>query len=1781
MVKSQTEKPGEVWEPALRYFVNTSFSTRDSILVVPRKARDGDDWLVKPDTLTKEGWTKSYLGADRKVIKDKLDLSKPSACSQLKFIKFTVASGRDYDDFDAVKKLENAEYYELMRVAKLRGMRSIPKNCTDGKVVEQYKSVCRKFRRIASQMVTGELLARVPFSQVASEAAATKRLGLAASKFVQWLRAAAFSCNIGPASVDLHTYRLDSVVEHCPEAVFSRQLFSTFITKLKEKYTCKQQYTSTRTQNVFECGYVFCDGSCVVKLEKRAYWLEVLGGQSGTDGKSRGKTSTDRRAREYPSDTSVAQMVKDLEEIDAHFSRYLGNPDLLIEELRPEEFAAIQADARTDSELIEELLNLSAFGIFTSAGQAMVASATADVLGAERLVEIPALGNEEAIKKKKLQQKLKLEEARAKKIGVVVEKLTKEIAAMGVDDSAVVGPETRCAVKSLNTHLTASGLAVTLSDTDTTFKDLMGQLNKLADSPAEPMLEVKATGSDAKAHLRVKSINNSDGLCMAHALSYSRARAENPEIKDADVKLIEPAGKNLIVGPNGLSFSKLVEHYGLDLAKTAVYLAQDYSGIESGWYWCPPEQADDKLMLSVQPESGLLHAEPIIGIDVPEEANLPDTLEAGNAGEGLVVSTGQSQVPGSAGPPGIVPEFNPQMVDVGGHSKFELSMASLPTTGKGVDTPLGRLIVQLTDPYTTFKETANQYFSKNADDEFLYNNALFPSLALIKPLKTQATEFRAEMGLDRLSMMTPAAMPFLNIDDTVIDTVPMPFKYYVASTDHTFNMMPPLQVADFVVQNGPTKTDLLMKTYQTRTYYQDLQRHITSAHKFIVRTKENANGGGSQVSAVYTILAEIVKREGRPDVNLLSEVLGAVPVIGRADQALQYVTRDGFTHVRTHTGADVVKPTIFPMMQDRTGNMGAYFKTYPVNDFYTDEGRCLPVAVVPDYFALEYLGGEFSGTNGPKNLLKNVLRLVNNQGTGYYAPGGHPIADVEDYLQGTLNQVLRRIPLRDAAGFPVVPNVFIDLAPTTATWQFNGGTGKAPWGSLRIIQQMIPAGVLGDANTTRAAYNSLANTLERDVVPVRDAITRSADGGSGDYPREKRFDMGFSRYELLPEFEQIDDTAYIAISHIDLHSCGEIPARIVSVMPGPMFITEKVVQMRTPVGGFTSYNAENGSMKVDVANLQADVPFMDNLQRMVNDTGKRQVMIIVVGVDGCEFTSSIDWLSHPANVRAPNPRNSRSVGLTGNLRRFCLPIRCVSWQSRTDANPGYFGTSYPANEGPNSTLWNLPQNIVPWLEDNYLNIQKYSFMKAWKKLLTRGVTDLEIKLAMDYAATMIVNQSVLPVVSKQINLRAGHVSGSRQNRQMAVGADQHNQHYCLVPTGTAPNVVADVGGDRADITNFSYNTMNSLGMRAYHTNDGTGCVTELKQFTFGTMRGQVDAALELGYLSNPEKSEWEGLELFEPRTVYSAIVRAGRTMAAALNKVCDWTGKYAPDIMEHAPSPQMNHDDMLKEAFSKNRDIHPHRMAEDYFQRYGVQQFGIQSSQSHINLVNFQVEARRTGDQFQLLRQNLRGQGFHTIPRDANPLYSNSENEEPFTSPMEAERFTPYNGGTAIRWPELEGAHTDKELGALNRVPWKYVVGGVSHNEVNKDLAVYKKDRSETWEIPAILRGVEERIDSLRVMLAPEILTRYGVTTDEHLEHVNDFIRDAGFTSITREYRFHHVIPGTEVEFRVASMNAENIQTAFRSLPQICHLIPRDILQRTDTSAYVADWQATKEGFTF
>jgi len=367
-------------------------------------------------------------------------------------------------------------------------------------------------------------------------------------------------------------------------------------------------------------------------------------------------------------------------------------------------------------------------------------------------------------------------------------------------------------------------------------------------------------------------------------------------------------------------------------------------------------------------------------------------------------------------------------------------------------------------------------------------------------------------------------------------------------------------------------------------------------------------------------------------------------------------------------------------------------------------------------------------------------------------------------------------------------------------------------------------------------------------------------------------------------------------------------------------------------------------------------------------------------------------------------------------------------------------------------------------------------------------------------------------------------------------------------------------------------------MTAYQTEDGTLTNHQNKQFTLGVMRGLVSFGLALGYLEIPNKTEWAGIALFEPRAYVSSSQEASRQIAKSFDKMLDMSGKTAHDMMEMRHHVNMDEDDMFLSELWGDEKTSPHRMMAQFFNSFFPKQ-----TERNFKTCVYARELRYRGNELDAIRDGYMGKTLKRIPRAANGRYDDPDHAEVRfkVEPGDVEETT-FGNNHLLRWKLFEDEESDKKRPNLSMLPWKYNYGARVRHEIDRaGITLYKQERPETFAVSLQMTGTEDRVKSFNQSMHANIRGLYGFTSPEVIEESKQFIMSAGFGTIMKEYKYTRFTPGVQREYRVSSAKTQNFLQSLEGVRSIINRSSTDTLTyRTDNVFYVAEYKSVRSGFT-
>ncbi|BBB86786.2 putative coat protein [Rosellinia necatrix megatotivirus 1] len=1786
-------------------YIRNGFSTfpSRSVWCKPTKDKNGNETYVpKPEdvTLTFKGWKKTYMVGDKEITPVNLEVEK-KARREIK-VKFEITE--EAEDADKFARL--SELYKRCFSQARREMFPLKKH-TKEKVIYTPEQKA-KMGSMARSKMTYVLNRSITPEHVGVHVKEATRLGTVSMLYGRMVQNTVKASGLDLKKHGLAQLRLENIEKFKSEGNFGQKLFANLVDSVKKAKTC--DYSITHLGKEYKCGFVFCNGKCKEMLKKRAHW-EATGGDKES----------------YFGDGGSRVALTERQFLD----KMIGFDEDKYVPMTPEQEEQFFAE-------------LHFFGFYFTGADMAAPMRTSDVLSAERFVDITAGRNKAAVDDNKQQKQLKAFTLRKENLQRQMDKLDKQmnkLEAKGLSKCDVNNPTVlevadhwrdilRMAEDLQRTYLgennviTAGSCVPSMADGGFTITEAVQKLISVIAatfSPDSKPVRVEPTPEELTGRLRatVKGIRNitpdgkqSDNLCWPHSYTYLKALetnkiANSPEnlakpvseqVKPVDLEnlqLLEPKGNVLADG--GLKLETMIESYGLDENEVSFYLAQDSGDVKQGWYGSDPLNAKYQFYISDTgtPGNQLLHCEPIIDLVAEEFVEVsPMGLKAGNAGEGLVFMQPAQRVVDTA-----ELEEKPQMDEIKSATKFSMPKTQLSTEIASVSSPFANMAIKYVSKYLEFSADFCQKIVKDGNTQFLFDNTIFNAPhRLFDDEANGGNELMNNAELDRITFFIPKQIPSLS-DQNQFRLINVEDKFYNFNVDRTFVSTNGVDVMPVVSDLMPKAADAIMKVFQADTVYETLSEARADVSKLMTMLESVKSSPASTTAFAMGALYELFLRECSVDINMLSHVGGLIPNLqglGGARFALDTI-RPAYSYQHPDH-PDVRLPRAFPLAKKLLGN-GEQIDLVGNINFYNQHGATVPVAVVPQWFSHHYFSRAFFGKKNLPRLYRAAMRASRENGSGkFQGNGGFDREDVEDFLREK-NQPFLTLPVYNAAGAPIGGQVQ-DALPLSV------GQAFADWG----IAPARHAGPGYDQAQTQAQWAQRWGSDISELVKIREKLTWSAQGGSGDLHREDAFKLGYLNYSLLDEFSDYTTVLPIVVDEVDLQRQEVLMAKIIASMPKPWFMTYKNVPVTTPKDGFTSY-VGGQPVRVDAPTNPpvANVPFTNSVQTVTYDTGFRAIMICVAGKESENIDTNIDWfggnnLRNGGAVPQGVP-NFRALGINGNLNKYLLPLKVESWCSPNSlqimhnidlpANDprriqpparGRLARCYPRNEGPGGRLWDVPQNMNFAVQRDYVNLSATTFLSTLCDFLESYTSLSELQSVQWQLAAVLGHSNPLPVHSTAGHHAYGyHTCADEARRARILGTNIRGATDLERNATTRHNTVTNT---RADLVAAQQSLLNAIGMRSYHLNhqdeQPIPIAHKSRNFVLGVPRAVEIYGWDNKFLKSNTEA-WDGAKLFESRTWCSNLRDASRRLTMVTDKLMDATGLCGADSIEFQHTANtMSKDDMLLRRHQEGQNG-VHRAIEQFYtamfpqRSYKTKFQACQYTQERVYSNTGALTDIRSGYQLSTLKR---------VPRPANFLYK-AEDQPNYRRKFEStetERFTTPSGDVALRALPFEEGTSDSKVHLLSQLPWKYSTGNNHICELNKaGVFFYKSQLDNRYACVLQLSGTEDRIHSLEDILDPDLLGAYGLVDTQYAGNMKQFIRTAGYDMLLDEYRFSPIIPGNDRRFKLATTQANSIFAAHQGVKLVRNVQSSDpeiFGALTKTEEYVADYNSVaRSHFTF
>nr|BDB32682.1 putative coat protein [Rosellinia necatrix megatotivirus 1] len=1786
-------------------YIRNGFSTfpSRSVWCKPTKDKNGNEtYAPKPEdvTLTFKGWKKTYVVGDKEVKPVDLEVEK-KARREIK-VKFEITE--EAEDADKFTRL--SELYKRCFSQARREMFPLKKH-TKEKIIYTPEQKA-KMGSMARSKMTYILNRSITPEHVGAHIKEATRLGTVSMLYGRMVQNTVKASGLDLKKHGLAQLRLENIEKFKSDGNFGQKLFASLVESVKKAKTC--DYSITYLGKEYKCGFVFCNGKCKEMLKKRAHWEA-----SGGDDKS------------YFGDGGTRVALTERQFLD----KMIGFDEDKYVPMTPEQEEQFFAE-------------LHFFGFYFTGADMAAPMRTSDVLSAERFVDITAGRNKVEVNNSKQEKQLKAFTLRKENLQRQMDKLEKQmnsLEAKGLSKCDVKNPTVlevadhwrdilRMAEDLQRTYLgenniiSAGSCAPSMADGGFTITEAVQKLISVIaatfSADSKPV-HVEPTPEELTGRLRatVKGIRNvtpdgkqSDNLCWPHSYTYLKALetnkiANSPEnlakpvgeqVKPVDLEnlqLLEPKGNVLADG--GLKLETMIESYGLDENEVSFYLAQDSGDVKQGWYGTDPLNAKYQFYISDTgtPGNQLLHCEPIVDLVAEEFVEVsPMGLKAGNAGEGLVFMQPAQRLVDTA-----ELEDKPQMDEIKSATKFSMPKTQLSTEIASVSSPFANMAIKYVSKYLEFSADFCQKIVKDGNTQFLFDNTIFNAPhRLFDDEANGGNELMNNAELDRITFFLPKQIPSLSAENQ-FRLINVEDKFYNFNVDRTFVSTNGVDVMPVVSDLMPKAADAIMKVFQADTVYETLSEARADVSKLMTMLESVKSSPASTTAFAMGALYELFLRECSVDINMLSHVGGLIPNLqglGGVKFILDTV-RPAYSYQHPDL-PEVRLPRAFPLAKKLLGN-GEQIDLVSNINFYNQHGASVPVAVVPQWFSHHYFSRAFFGKKNLPRLYRAAMRASRENGSGkFQGNGGFDREDVEDFLREK-NQPFLTLPVYNADGIPIGGQVQ-DALPLSV------GQAFADWGLAPVNH----AGPGYDQAQTQAQWTQRWGSDISELVKIREKLTWSTQGGSGDMHREDAFKLGYLNYSLLDEFSDYTTVLPIVVDEIDLQRQEVLMAKIIASMPKPWFMTYKNVPVTTPKDGFTSY-VSGQPVRVDApANPPvANVPFTNSVQTVTYDTGFRSIMICVAGKESESIDTNIDWfggnnLRNGGAVPQGVP-NFRALGINGNLTKYLLPLKVESWCSPNTlqimhnvdlpANDprriqpparGRLARCYPRNEGPGGRLWDVPQNMNFAVQRDYVDLSATTFLSTLCDFLESYTSLSELQSVQWQLAAVLGHSNPLPVHSTAGHHAYGyHTCADNDRRVRILGTNIRDATDLERNAAIRNNTVTNT---RADLIAAQQSLLNAIGMRSYHVNHQDEQLIPVahksRNFVLGVPRAVEIYGWDNKFLKSNTEA-WDGAKLFESRTWCSNLRDASRRLTMVIDKLMDATGFCGADSVEfqHTAN-RMSKDDMLLRRHQEGQNG-VHRAVEQFYtamfpqRSYKTKFQACQYTQERVYSNMGALTDMRSGYQLSTLKR---------VPRPANFLYK-AEDQPNYRRKFEStetERFTTPSGDVALRALPFEEDTSDSKVHLLSQLPWKYTTGGNHICELGKaGVFFYKGQLDNRYACVLQLSGTEDRIHSFEDILDPDLLGAYGLVDTQYSGNMKQFIKTAGYDMLLDEYRFDPVIPGNDRRFKLATTQANSIFAAHQGVKLVRNVQSSDpeiFGAFMKTEEYVADYNSVaRSHFTF
>ncbi|UYW60686.1 coat protein [Fusarium pseudograminearum megatotivirus 1] len=1786
-------------------YIRNGFSTYPSrsVWCKPSKDKNGNDsYSPQPEnvSMTFKGWKKTYVIGDKEIDPAGLEEAKKSR-KEIK-VKFEITeTAEDADKFNRLSELYKRCYSQARRE-----LFPLKKHTKEKIVYSQEQKA--KMGAMARSKMTYILNRSITPTQVGKHVKEATRLGTASMLYGRMIQNTVKAAGLDLKKHSLAQLRLENVEKFKSEGNFGQKLFANLVDSVKREKTC--DYTIKYLGKEYKCGFVFCNGKCKEQLIKRARW-EASGGNDKSNFGDGG--------------TRVA----------------LTERQFLDKMIGFDENTYVEMTLEQEEQFFAEL---HFFGFYFTGADMAAPMKTSDVLAPERFVDIAAGKNKVEVDSSKQEKRLKAFSLKKAALERQVDKLQKQmeklaakgLAACDVQNPVVLetaecwrqalrsaedlqqtylGQEDGIKAGSCTASITEGGFTITEA-----VEKLIAVMAETFSNGSRPK-HVEPTPEELTGRLRatVKGIRNvtpdgkqSDNLCWPHSYTYLKALETNriaasPEnlakpvgeqVKPVDMdnlQLLEPKGNVLADG--GLKLETMIESYGLDENEVSFYLAQDSGNVKQGWYGSDPLNAKYQFYISDTgtPGNQMLHCEPIIDLVAEEFVEVsPMGLKAGNAGEGLVFMQPAQRTVDTA-----ELEDKPQMDEIKSATKFSIPKTQLSTDITSVSSPFANMAIKYVSKYLEFSADFCQKIVKDVNTQFLFDNTVFNAPhRLFDDEANGGNELMNNAELDRITFFLPKQIPSLSAQNQ-FRLINVEDKFYNFNIDRTFVSTNGVDVMPVVSDLMPKAADAIMRVFGADTVYESLAEARTDVSKMMTMLESVKTSPASTTAFAMGALYELFLRECSVDINMLSHVGGLIPNLqGLAgDKFVLDNVRPAYSYPDPDNNGERL-PRAFPLAKKLLGN-GQQEDLIGNINFYNQHGVSVPVAVVPQWFSHHYFSRAFFGKKNLPRLYRAAMRASRENGIGkYQGNGGFDRADVEDFIREK-NQQFLTLPVYNAIGIPIGGQTE-DAIPLSA------GQAFSDWG----IAPAAHAAPGYDQAQTQAQWAQRWGADITELHKIREKLTWSTQGGSGDMHREDAFKLGYLSYSLLDEFTDYTTVLPIVVDEVDLQRQEVLMAKIIASMPKPWFMTYKNVPVTTPKDGFTSYVTGQPVRVDNPANPPvANVPFTNTVQTITYDTGFRAIMICVAGKESEYIDTNIDWFGgrnlRNNGVVNPNMPNYRAVGINGNLSRYLLPLKVESWCSphslqimhNADLAPndpnriqpparGRLAVCYPRNEGPGGRLWDVPQNMNFAVQRDYAQLSATTFLSTLCDFLESYTSLSELQSVQWQLAAVLGHSNPLPVHSTAGHHAYGyHTCEDDARRARILGSNIRGATDLERNATIRQNTVTNM---RADLVAAQQSVLNAIGMRSYHVDHQDDqpipVLHKSRNFVLGVPRAVEIYGWDNKFLKSNTEA-WDGAKLFESRTWCSNLRDASRRLTMVVDKLMDSTGFCGADVVEfqHTAN-RMSKDDMLLRRHQEGQNG-VHRAVEQFFtatfpqRSYKTKFQACQYTQERVYSNMGALADMRSGYQLSTLKR---------VPRPANFLYK-AEDQPNFRRKFESsetERFTTPSGDIALRALPFEEGASDSKVHLLSQLPWKYTSGTNHVNELNKaGVFFYKGQLDNRYACVLQMSGTEDRIHSFEDILDPDLLGAYGLVDTQYSGNMKQFIKTAGYDVLLNEYRFDPVVPGNDRRLKLATTQANSIFAAHQGVKLVRNVQSSDpeiFGAFNKTEEYVADYNAVaRSHFTF